>query len=125
MRWIPGTTISDLEKMAINDAMRFYEGRKTDVAHALGISIKTLYNKLEEYAREDEIRVKREADEERKRQNWLREQRGEKPIPFDEYLSGVGEDLDEYAVGLPKKAETPTPEVIAETKAAVGGRRGR
>lgn len=126
MRWIPGTTIYDLEKMAITDAMRFYEGRKTDVAQALGISIKTLYNKLEEYAREDESRAKREAADVRKRENWLREQRGEAPIPLDEHLLGVDEDLAEYAVGLPKRAEVPTQQVIEEPKAAAsGGRRGR
>ncbi|AFC22566.1 putative sigma-54-dependent transcriptional regulator [Bdellovibrio phage phi1422] len=46
--WQPGVTIADLEKGAIKSALRFY-GNKTDAAKSLGISVRTIDNKLKEY----------------------------------------------------------------------------
>jgi two-component system response regulator HydG len=45
----PSLTIHELEKRYILKALNFFEGNKTQAAHALGITIKTLYNKLHEY----------------------------------------------------------------------------
>lgn len=47
--WQPGVTLADLEKQAIRSAMRAFEFNKTKAAQALGISVRTLYNKLEAY----------------------------------------------------------------------------
>lgn len=49
MSWQPGQTIADLEKDAIEKSLRFYQGNKPKVAEALGISLRTLYNKLAIY----------------------------------------------------------------------------
>lgn len=51
--WQPGMTLASIEKEAINEALKFYQGNKTQAANALGIAIKTLYNKLDVYAEED------------------------------------------------------------------------
>lgn len=45
----PNLTLHELEKRYILKALSYFEGNKTRAAHALGITIKTLYNKLHEY----------------------------------------------------------------------------
>lgn len=47
-------SLHELEKRYIQNAVKHFEGNKTQVAHALGITIKTLYNKLHEYGMFDE-----------------------------------------------------------------------
>ncbi len=42
-------TLHELEKRYILKALNYFEGNKTQAANALGITIKTLYNKLHEY----------------------------------------------------------------------------
>lgn len=49
MNWQPGMTIANMEKECIREAMQFYHRRKENVASALGISLRTLYNKLALY----------------------------------------------------------------------------
>ena len=45
----PSITLSSLERAYILKALKHFEGNKTQAAQALGITIKTLYNKLHEY----------------------------------------------------------------------------
>ena len=45
----PTMTLHELEKRYILKALNYFEGNKTQAANALGITIKTLYNKLHEY----------------------------------------------------------------------------
>lgn len=45
----PTMTLHELEKRYIIKALNYFDGNKTQAAHALGITIKTLYNKLHEY----------------------------------------------------------------------------
>ncbi|HAG91737.1 MAG TPA: sigma-54-dependent Fis family transcriptional regulator [Bdellovibrionales bacterium] len=45
----PTLTLHELEKRYILKALNYFEGNKTQAANALGITIKTLYNKLHEY----------------------------------------------------------------------------
>ena len=47
--WTPGRTLYDIEKEAIYDALRFYRGNKTKTAESIGISVRGLDYKLEEY----------------------------------------------------------------------------
>lgn len=48
-----GMPLEDLERIAIFQALEENGGNKTDTAKQLGISVKTLYNKLEKYDQED------------------------------------------------------------------------
>ena len=50
-------TLHELERRYILKALQFFEGNKTRAAHALGITIKTLYNKLHEYGEFDNYSV--------------------------------------------------------------------
>jgi two-component system response regulator HydG len=45
----PSVTLGELEKRYIIKALNHFDGNKTQAAQALGITIKTLYNKLHEY----------------------------------------------------------------------------
>ena len=45
----PLTSIAEMEKMMILKALQEYEGNRTRAAEALGISIRTLRNKLRDY----------------------------------------------------------------------------
>jgi len=49
--WIPGTTLDDIEKRVILEALSYHKGNRTHTARALGISIRTLRNKLADYRR--------------------------------------------------------------------------
>ncbi len=53
----PTVTVHELEKRYILKALKYYDGNKTRAAHALGITIKTLYNKLHEYGEFDNFAV--------------------------------------------------------------------
>ncbi|RYZ67863.1 MAG: sigma-54-dependent Fis family transcriptional regulator [Proteobacteria bacterium] len=47
--WEPGATLNDIERNVILQALSFHHGNRTHTAKALGISIRTLRNKLAEY----------------------------------------------------------------------------
>jgi two-component system, response regulator FlrC len=49
--WAPGETLNDIERNVILQALGFHQGNRTHTARALGISIRTLRNKLAEYRR--------------------------------------------------------------------------
>jgi two-component system response regulator FlrC len=46
---LPTLRLEALEQRAIEDAMRRMDGDKRRAAEALGIALKTLYNKLQKY----------------------------------------------------------------------------
>jgi two-component system response regulator FlrC len=47
--WKPGRTLDEIERNVILEALKFHSGNRTHTAKALGISIRTLRNKLAEY----------------------------------------------------------------------------
>ncbi len=47
--WVPGRTLDDIERNIILDALKHHSGNRTHTARALGISIRTLRNKLADY----------------------------------------------------------------------------
>ena len=47
--WMPGQTLDDIERGVILEALNYHEGNRTHTAKALGISIRTLRNKLADY----------------------------------------------------------------------------
>ncbi len=47
-----GTTIDQMQRALITATLRHCDGNKTRAATVLGISLKTLYNRLNEYRRE-------------------------------------------------------------------------
>ena len=47
--WLPGQTLNDIERNVILEALGYHNGNRTHTARALGISIRTLRNKLADY----------------------------------------------------------------------------
>ena len=47
--WAPGRTLDDIERNVILEALEYHQGNRTHTARALGISIRTLRNKLADY----------------------------------------------------------------------------
>jgi DNA-binding NtrC family response regulator len=47
--WKPGRTLDEIERNVILEALKHFSGNRTHTAKALGISIRTLRNKLAEY----------------------------------------------------------------------------
>ncbi|MCM2324207.1 MAG: sigma-54 dependent transcriptional regulator [Oligoflexia bacterium] len=47
--WMPGRTLDDIERSVILEALQYHSGNRTHTARALGISIRTLRNKLADY----------------------------------------------------------------------------
>ncbi len=48
-KWIPGKTLDDIERNVIIEALQYHQGNRTHTAKALGISIRTLRNKISDY----------------------------------------------------------------------------
>jgi transcriptional regulator with PAS, ATPase and Fis domain len=53
----PAVTLQELERRYIIRALNHFDGNKTKAANALGITIKTLYNKLHEYGEFDKYAI--------------------------------------------------------------------
>ena len=51
MSWTPGRTLDDIERNVILEALQYHHGNRTHTAKALGISIRTLRNKIADYKR--------------------------------------------------------------------------
>jgi two-component system response regulator FlrC len=49
--WAPGRTLDDIERNVILEALEYHQGNRTHTAKALGISIRTLRNKIADYRR--------------------------------------------------------------------------
>lgn len=58
------STLAELEQQHILRALAIYEGNKTKAAQALGVTIKTLYNKIHQYGLKDSyIRPSKKTEE--------------------------------------------------------------
>lgn len=49
-QWMRRRTLEEIERFAIEGRVKFYRDRKPSAAKSLGISLRTLYNKLDRYA---------------------------------------------------------------------------
>jgi DNA-binding NtrC family response regulator len=47
--WAPGTTLEELERLAILSSLLLYGGSRTDAAKSLGVPLRTLRHKLRLY----------------------------------------------------------------------------
>lgn len=77
--WSPGVTLASIEKQVILKAIEHYRGNKTLTANALGISIRTLYDKLDQFAKEEKDEKEKQDDARRQREEWLQRSRGNIP----------------------------------------------
>lgn len=73
--WTPGVTIEALEEQVIMKALGHYKNKEVAAA-ALGISRRTIDNKLEKYAEDEKIREAALAVKKRKDDEYLQRARG-------------------------------------------------
>lgn len=103
--WSPGMTLEYVEKVTILAAVKFYNGNKTQTAGALGISVRSLHDKLEKYDAErrdeDAIRAKYKSDQE----EFLKRSRGLHRTTSGVLLESSTPARAEHAVSLPKRKE--------------------
>jgi hypothetical protein len=82
-----GMTLAELEKLAILKAFAHFRYNKTTTAASLDIAIRTLDNKLEKYAHEENELKEKQANAEAKRAEHLARARGNPPnnvgIPYN------------------------------------------
>jgi len=79
IQWSPGVTLEAVEKQVILAAFRHYRGNKTATANALGISVKTVDNKLEKYEVEGKAEKERFENGRGDAQEMLKRHRGNVP----------------------------------------------
>lgn len=76
IQWVPGVSLESVEKQVILAAFRFYRGNKTTTAASLGIAIRTLDNKLEQYQMDAKSEKERDDNARNERQQFLARSRG-------------------------------------------------
>lgn len=85
-----GMTLEYVEKLVILKSYGHFRNNKTATASSLGISIRTLDNKLDKYKSDDAAYAERQAEDARKRNELLIRARGNPPnnigIPYSPNL---------------------------------------
>lgn len=88
--WSPGHTLDSLEKQVIEAAWTYYRKNKSLTASSLGITVRTLENKLKQYEQEDaDARERNEFD---KRRRNILERRSLGKTVTDAELASIGLD---------------------------------
>lgn len=87
INWVPGLTLEEVEKACILQAFRWFRGNKTQTSIALGVSVKTIDNKLEKYEQDGKAAKEQNDHDELKRKRDLNRMRG---LPEDAPSEGQG-----------------------------------
>lgn len=58
--WQPGMTLEMIERLVILKALKFFRGNKSQTAQGLGITVKTLGSKLDQYLAADKAREEKD-----------------------------------------------------------------
>jgi hypothetical protein len=72
-------TLDSIEKQVIQNRLAHYQGDKALTAKSLGITERTIYNKLDAYEKEAKISREAIAKKEASEKDWLARQRGNVP----------------------------------------------
>lgn len=86
--WSPGVTLEMVEKQVIQKAISFYRGNKTQCSISLGISIRTLDERLKKYEAEDKSRASAVDKEISNRSAWQDRARGIVHTPQGPVIQG-------------------------------------
>lgn len=124
VNWVPGLTLDEMEKQCILKAFQFYRQNKTQTAGALGISIRTLDNKLERYNEDAEREQERAAAERQSRAEALDRMRGPQitkqfgvgsanQIPFMERPPKAGATYEQNGYEANARVRTESTEAVS------------
>lgn len=78
--YTPGMSLDQLEKLAILRCYHFNQNNKTATAGSLGISIRTLDNKLARYKEDEDVYERSREDRAERSRRLLQEARGFAPV---------------------------------------------
>lgn len=102
INWVPGLTLDEVEKQCILKALQWFRGNKSQTAIALGITVKTIDNKLEKYEAEGKVMDDKHRESEIKRAEILNRMRGIQPAQKLEEIT------PELNAGTRPRMESPT-----------------
>lgn len=106
--WSPGMSLETLEQLVITVAYKFYRENKTVTAAALGISARTMTNKLEQYQAREQQRLENERIRKKADQEFLDRCRGKVPkvqVEQNAHVESTAKDSSQLAVSMPKREE--------------------
>lgn len=75
--WTPGMKWDELEMHVIKAALVYHRGNKTETAESLGFSVRTLYDKLDQYAKEE---AEFQEEQKKKKDDYLKSIDDEKAL---------------------------------------------
>jgi hypothetical protein len=68
VHWQPGVTLREVERQIVEKALQFFHGNKTKAAQSIGVSVRTIDNKIKQYEQDDQYTERiRQMDQQRYR----------------------------------------------------------
>lgn len=111
INWVPGLTLDAIEKHCIIKAYEFFRGNKTVTANSLGISIRTLDNKLERYENDARIQAERNDAARAEDKRILDRHRGVELTRLNAVGSSHQTSLPSESPGAPKQPAASVSEI--------------
>lgn len=98
--WSPGVTLEAVEQQVIEKALRHFAGNKAATAVALGISPRSIHDKIAKYAKDAKDQEAQSEKFKRDTEAQLLRARGFHPGQFDNAAGGVATGIDPNGEGL-------------------------
>jgi hypothetical protein len=105
--WTPGMTLEQIEKHVIIKAFRHYQSNKTATAKSLGISVRTLDTKLQQYDLEEKEKADKEYERRQEQEDFLARSRGLKVASQHQHGDGEPEPVKIMPEPLPQEPQPP------------------
>lgn len=74
--WTPGVSLEAMEEQIIKAAFKYYRQNKSATSASLGISVRTLENKLAKYQEQLEFAEQKKVEAKSRQEEFMRRQRG-------------------------------------------------
>lgn len=107
-----GVKLEDMERQIILYTLHFFKENREACARALGVSVKTIFNKLEKYEADNQVQIKQEEEYQKKRAEWLKRARA---VPGQDPFSDAGL----YNQGHNRVVPSPIPQVVQNEATAI------
>ena len=73
--WSPGVTLEAIEKQVILKTISHFRGNLSATANSLGVSVRTVRNKVEKYQMDAKVEEERHAEQQRRKREQLERQK--------------------------------------------------
>lgn len=110
--WSPGVSLEAVEEQVIKKALNHFRGNKVSTAAALGISVRTIDNKVAQYEAKRKLREEQHAERQKRNAEFLERSRGTVPeVPRIDAQPAFKLPASE---GLPVSERDSVPELLPE-----------